>query len=310
MQTQNGFGMVGTPAAIPGQDSRPTVIVCIGKLSLQNFSSALQRPFTMSEPAANDITTDYLVIGAGIVGLGFVDELLTRTTASITIVDKNDAPGGHWNCAYSFVKLHAPSRSYGVESTELPNLPIEESGLNKGLLGLNTGPEIVSYCHSLMRDRFLPSGRVTYLPSTEYVSDGVVRGVHSGRRLVIHIKKKLVDATWYTNAIPATHTRAFTTDPSVTCVPPNDLPKLAHRFKRFSVLGGGKTGIDSCIWLLSNGVDPDQIQWVIPNDSWFINRAQAQIIPEFFSSVLRLVAAKWESVGEAKDLLDMAHRLE
>jgi len=43
------------------------------------------------------VDTDYLVIGAGAMGLAFADALLTRTEAHITLVDKRDAPGGHWS---------------------------------------------------------------------------------------------------------------------------------------------------------------------------------------------------------------------
>ncbi|HET8938855.1 MAG TPA: NAD(P)-binding protein [Polyangiales bacterium] len=67
------------------------------------------------------IETDYLVIGAGAMGLAFADELLTRTDAHITIVDKRSAAGGHWNDAYPFVRLHQPSVFYGVE--RIPQLP-------------------------------------------------------------------------------------------------------------------------------------------------------------------------------------------
>ena len=50
---------------------------------------------------------DYLVIGAGAMGLAFADELLTNNpNLRIIIVDKASKPGGHWNMAYDFVKLH------------------------------------------------------------------------------------------------------------------------------------------------------------------------------------------------------------
>jgi L-2-hydroxyglutarate oxidase LhgO len=38
------------------------------------------------------LQTDYLVIGAGVSGLCFTDELLTRSDAHITIADLRDAP--------------------------------------------------------------------------------------------------------------------------------------------------------------------------------------------------------------------------
>ena len=48
--------------------------------------------------------TDYLIVGAGASGLAFADTLLDETDAHITLVDRRDKPGGHWNDAYPFVQ--------------------------------------------------------------------------------------------------------------------------------------------------------------------------------------------------------------
>lgn len=93
------------------------------------------------------IETDYLVIGAGVSGLAFADEILTSSDAHITLVDKRHAPGGHWNDAYPFVRLHQPSSFYGVQSRELSDFQIDESGPNKGFMTLADGPQIVHYLH-------------------------------------------------------------------------------------------------------------------------------------------------------------------
>ena len=60
------------------------------------------------------IETDYLVIGAGAIGMAFVDTLLTDTDAQIVMVDRHHRPGGHWNEAYPFVRLHQPAAYYGA----------------------------------------------------------------------------------------------------------------------------------------------------------------------------------------------------
>ena len=44
----------------------------------------------------DDLRTDYLIVGAGAVGLAFADVLLTETDADIVIVDHRHKPGGHW----------------------------------------------------------------------------------------------------------------------------------------------------------------------------------------------------------------------
>ncbi|KAK0389292.1 hypothetical protein NLU13_2867 [Sarocladium strictum] len=261
-------------------------------------------------PPPADISTDYLIIGAGIAGLGFADELLTRTSATITIVDKRDAPGGHWNDAYSFVKLHGPANMYGVESTALSDDHIEQHGLNKGMMTLSSGPEILAYCSRIVETRFLASGRVTYLPSTEYVeSEGTVRGLFSWKRQTVKAKK-IVDARYCENSIPLTHKPSFSTAPSVHCIPPNGLPRAAAGFQHFTVLGAGKTAVDACIWLLTNGVDAQRVRWIVPNDYWYLNRAKSQVAMPFFDDITTAIIDRFEAMAEATDALDLARRLE
>ncbi len=51
------------------------------------------------------IEADYLVVGAGAMGMAFTDTLVSETDATVVMVDRNDQPGGHWTTAYPFVRL-------------------------------------------------------------------------------------------------------------------------------------------------------------------------------------------------------------
>jgi hypothetical protein len=261
-------------------------------------------------PPEATVETDYLVIGAGVLGLGFADELLTHTDAHITLVDKRHAVGGHWNDAYSFVRLHQPSVFYGVESKELADDHVDDSGPNAGFLSLAEGSQVLSYLHGLMRDRFLPSGRVRFLPLCEVGPDGAVRALLSRERVPITVRKKIVDASYLTNSIPLTHERKFSVAEGVACLPPNDLPRAVARHEHFTILGAGKTGLDTCCWLLANGAPADAIRWVVPRDSWFLNRATLQPGPEFFAQVFGTVAAGREALAVASSARDYAQRME
>jgi hypothetical protein len=256
------------------------------------------------------VETDYLVIGAGAMGLAFADEMLTRSDAHITIVDRRHAAGGHWNDAYPFVRLHQPSVFYGVESRELSDFRIDDSGPNKGYLSLAHGSEVVHYFHSLMRERLLPSGRVTFLPMCEVEPDGAIRSLLSHERRAITVRRKVVNAAYLTNSVPRTHSRKFSVATDVTCVPPNDLPQLAGRFARIAVLGAGKTAVDTCSWLLANGTPPDAIRWIVPRASWFLDRANLQPAAEFFSSVFGSAVAEREALTQATSVSDFAQRME
>jgi hypothetical protein len=256
------------------------------------------------------LETDYLVIGAGAMGLAFADELLTRTDAHITLVDKRHAPGGHWNDAYPFVRLHQPSIFYGVESTELAQYRIDESGPNRGFLSLAEWSEILAYFHALVRNRLLPSGRVCFLPLHEVTADGSVVSLISRERRPIDVRKKIVDASFLTNEIPKTHARKFSVAAGVTCVPPNDLPQQCVSHQRYTVVGAGKTGVDVCGWLLENGTPPEAIRWIVPRDSWFLNRATTQPGEQFFLQTFGAFAAAREALASATSAHDYELRME
>ena len=65
------------------------------------------------------LETDYLVVGAGAMGMAFTDSLIDHADVHVTLVDRRHAAGGHWQDAYPFVQLHQASVFYGVASTVL-----------------------------------------------------------------------------------------------------------------------------------------------------------------------------------------------
>jgi hypothetical protein len=80
------------------------------------------------------IDTDYLVVGAGAAGMAFTDALIADSDADVVMVDRRHRPGGHWNDAYPFVRLHGPSALYGVNSRILRSDSIDTAGPNAGSL--------------------------------------------------------------------------------------------------------------------------------------------------------------------------------
>ena len=88
------------------------------------------------------LTTDYLVFGAGAAGMAFVDALLADSDADVVMVDRRHRPGGHWNNAYPFVRLHQPSAFYGVNSRVLGHDAIDEVGPNAGFYERATAAQI------------------------------------------------------------------------------------------------------------------------------------------------------------------------
>ena len=263
--------------------------------------------------------TDYLIIGSGAVGMAFADTLLTESDAHITLVDRRAKPGGHWNDAYSFVTLHQPSAFYGVNSTELGSRRKDGSGPNAGLYELASGAEINTYYDKLMQQRFLPSGRVSYCPMSNYVQGaegGQIVSVLSGSSQPISVRKKTVDSTFISPNVPATHAPQFTVADGVKLVTPNALPQLwlkpnvQSAPQQFCVLGAGKTAMDAVIWLLRNGALPDAISWVVPRDSWLLDRQQTQPGIEFFNHSMGGEADKLAAFAAATSIDDAFLRME
>jgi hypothetical protein len=256
------------------------------------------------------LTTDYLIIGSGAAGMVFADQLLTDTNANIVIVDRHHLPGGHWNDAYSFVRLHGPSAFYGVGSRQFGSNRIDVSGLNTGYYELASGAEIVSYFDKLMQERFLPSRRVQYFPMCEHLGDGRFVSRLSGTTQQVAFNKKLVNATFLNTQVPSTHIPSFQVAEDVKLVTPNLLPISAPGHQRLVILGGGKTAMDACIWLLQMGARPESIRWIVPQDSWLRNRDTTQPSDAFFERTAGGMAHQLEAAAEATSVADLFERLE
>jgi NAD(P)-binding Rossmann-like domain len=260
------------------------------------------------------IETDYLIVGSGAVGLAFADTLIDESDADIVIVDRHGKPGGHWNDAYSFVALHQPSAFYGVNSLPLGANRKDEVGVNKGLYELASGPEVSGYFDAVMRQKLLPSGRVRYFPMAEYKGDGRFTSLLSGKDTQVSIRKKTVDATYYGTTVPATHTPKFRVGEGVHLVPPNALPNLwmgkGTPPTKFVIVGAGKTAMDVGVWLLGSGADPASIRWIMPRDSWLLNRLRTQPGIEFFNETIGGQAAQMEAFAQAGSIDDLFLKLE
>jgi NAD(P)-binding Rossmann-like domain len=247
------------------------------------------------------LQTDYLVVGSGAAGMAFIDVLLAHSNAKILVVDRHHAPGGHWNDAYPFMRLHQPSAYYGVCSRQLGTDALDPSPLNAGMTERASAAELLAYYERLMQE-YVASGRVIYLPRTDYVGDGVVRNLLSKKQLKVEVGRKIVDTTYLGTAVPSTHPPRYKIADGVRCVTPNDLPKIDGDYDSYTIVGGGKTGADVCLWLLENGVVADHIRWIMPRDAWWQNRANAQRGDSFFEATFGAITAQMESLADANSM--------
>src|SRR5215218_1901466 len=104
------------------------------------------------------VEADYLVVGAGAMGMAFTDALIDHADVHVTLVDRRHGVGGHWLDAYPFVQLHQASVFYGVASTVLGTGAIQEHGPETGLQERARRSEIGAYYDDVLYRHFLGSG--------------------------------------------------------------------------------------------------------------------------------------------------------
>ncbi|MGE2836338.1 NAD(P)-binding protein [Mycobacterium sp. SMC-4] len=253
---------------------------------------------------------DYLVVGAGAMGMAFVDTMLSETDATIVLVDQNHQPGGHWNSVYPFVRLHQPSAYYGVNSRPLPGEDrIDESGFNAGFFELASGHEVCAYYDEVMRHQLLPTGRLSYFPASRYLGENRFRTL-DGRDHTVTVRRRVVDATYLLTVVQSMRPPPFTAADGVEVVSPNELPRRAAGHRHFTIVGGGKTGMDCCLWLMRHGVPADRLRWIMPRDSWLLNRAHIQPGAPFAKALRASIGSRMGALEAASSVEDLFERLE
>lgn len=230
---------------------------------------------------------DYLVVGTGASGMAFADAIVSESTdRSVIMIDKLPEPGGHWNHAYEFVRLHQPACYYGVASEKLEREG--ETALYQ-YKDLSNREEILAYYRFVM-DKMLKTGRVKHFGECTYqhpskdetgISETDGSSVHSfvdkeGLSQQVKVNRRVVDAKYSNIQVPSTNPPRYNVEPGVECIPINGIYGIGEdenkRKKKFVIVGSGKTGIDAALYLLDNGIDPANITWIMPRDAWLIDR--------------------------------------
>src|SRR3954468_5871206 len=172
------------------------------------------------------LETDYLVVGAGAMGMAFTDALIDHADVHVTLVDRRYAAGGHWHDAYPFVQLHQASLFYGVASTVLGTGSVQTRGPEEGLQERARQSQIQAYYDDILHRRFTGSGRVTFLGGSEYHTDGsshLVTSRVSGETVEVNVRRRVVDAPSLPPSVPATTPPPFGVADDVGVVAINEL---------------------------------------------------------------------------------------
>ena len=144
-----------------------------------------------------ELETDYLVVGAGAMGMAFTDALIDHADVHVTLVDRRHAAGGHWQDAYPFVQLHQASLFYGVASTVLGGGRVQLTGPEPGLQERARKSQVTSYYDDILYRQFIEP----HLPAALHKPDSVVLAT-DGFRLRWRKGPLSLDATLVLKAEP------------------------------------------------------------------------------------------------------------
>jgi len=244
------------------------------------------------------ISCDYFIVGSGAASLSYIDTLLTELpSVKIVLIDQKAAPGGHWNDAYGFVKLHAPSLLYGIASRQLEGNWLKLV-MTKFMLPWNhraTKLEILNYFQTYVDDK-VAAGQLEYYPSSYYdfsssssskthkfSASGDADKTGTDTTYEVDVRIKFVNGVLGETQVPSQAPLRFPVDEGVRVMTSDDIYNehledksfAKNKQRHYIILGAGKTGMDAIIYLQRNMyVKASQISWVIPNDVWMLNRGQ------------------------------------
>lgn len=258
---------------------------------------------TSSYPGLEELKAQYLVVGAGASGMSFIDTLLSEnSTATVILVDRNSGPGGHWTKAYPFVRLHQPSCYYGVNSHRLGKSSDAQGRETFNIDELATGAEIVEYYEEVL-ESFKKTGRVRCLFDAEFEpdsctivrKDGIVYRASFDK--IVEVRSCVV--------VPAMRAPLVPVDDEVSFEPVNKLHDAieSRKFKKYIVIGAGKTGADAILELVRKGVDQSSITWIVSRDVWYVLRDGIHFENDYYGCVARFLAPFIEENSENEVLL-------
>jgi hypothetical protein len=164
----------------------------------------------------------------------------------------------------------------------------------------------------VLDEELLRSGRVRFFGMSDYSAAGNGHQFTSrltGETTTVRVRKRVVDARYLEPSIPATHIPPFEIEPGARLIPVNDLATLSGPASGYTILGGGKTAIDACLWLVDAGVPPEAIRWIRPRDPWLLDRAFQQPL-ELLPRLMEGVSLYLEAAAQADDVSDLFRRLE
>lgn len=198
---------------------------------------------------------DLVVIGAGIAGLNALDsasEYLAKGARAL-LIDQKPKPGGMWTSAYDYVRLHQPHPMFTVG-----NQRWDWSKPSHYLAGRDEVQSHLSYCLEKTSEKL---SLTTQFCATVSACEEVSTSEGHRGRVTLHANEDPENTATVT-ASQVIEAEGFNvplavdfpvTSTSVVSITPNQLRETlaAHPKAPVYIIGGGKTGMDTAIEVLT-----------------------------------------------------------
>ena len=229
------------------------------------------------------LETDYLVVGAGAMGMAFTDALIDHADVHVTLVDRRSR-GERALAGRLPVRPAPPGVAVLRRRVDRPRPRRGAArGPEAGLQERARRSEIQAYYDDVLHRRLIGSGRVRFLGGSDHHTDGSAhlvtsrvlgrdhrgRGATTRRRRHLPLADHPGDDTAAVRRRRRRARRRRSTSSAGWASAPSD----------YVIVGSGKTATDGIVWLLANGVPPDRIVWIRPRDPWMLDRAVVQPDP-------------------------------
>ena len=196
------------------------------------------------------LEADYLVVGAGAMGMAFVDVLVTETDATAILVDRQVATGRPLDRRLP-VRSGSTSRARSTGPTLGPSAPTPStrSGGTPACTSWPRRPRCAPTTTSCSTSALLPSGRVRFFGSSDYDGDHRFTSNLSGvTTAVAHRPLAWSMPATCTSPIPSTTSAQPTRSlPRCASFRSTTLASVTDRPARYVIVGAGKTGMDACL---------------------------------------------------------------
>jgi len=232
---------------------------------------------TQTDVRADVETYELVVVGAGIAGLNALSAAseYLPTGARVLLLDQKDAPGGMWNTAYDYVRLHQPHPMFTVgnmkwnwhkPSDYLAARDEVQKHLSSSLAPIGEKVSLetefqrtVAHCIEIETDQG-PMAEVRFHPNGD-----------PGKSKTV-LARRAIHASGLNYALA--HPIAFSSK-NVVSIIPQDLRKTLdeHPGADVFVVGGGKTGMDTVLATLA--ADPGRrVSMIKGRGTNFVNRTK------------------------------------